>query len=860
LKTKISTILLSVILTLSALIVALPLTNAQTPEKITHAYLGAIPNPVGINQEALLHIGITDYLLIATDGWKNLTVSVTKPDGSTETLGPFTTDSTGGTGTLFIPTMAGTYRMQTHFPEQDYTWVSPPSFDASLIGTITYKASVSDVLELVVQQEPIEFYPGSPLPSDYWVRPIDAQHREWSVISGDWVADPPNYFAQYNDYAPESAHILWAKPLTLGGVVGGELGNHAYDCGDAYRGKWNAPVIINGVVYYNRFMSSFSGSMPQQGIIAVDLHTGEELWSRNNTVLSFGQTMYWSSLNMHGAFAYLWETQSVFDPVTFTSQNNWIAYDPFTGEKVYTMTNVPATGQMFGASLSRRGPNGEILIYEIDQANGWMTLWNSSNIPALWGGLDPESPMFGFMYYSWVPEGKTVDARGPCTVSARTPLGISGYHWNVSIPKNLPGGVSMVLEDRIIGSTLQNMGGRAPPQIVFWAISTAPGHEGALLFNRTWTTPPGDLEIDFAAASVEDGVFTVFAKETRAHYAFDIDTGVALWGPTPSQNYLDNYYATTHNIAYGKLFSAGASGIVYCYDVTTGTPLWETPATDPYNEILWANSWWMRILFIADGKIYLNHEEHSPIDPKPRGAPFICLNTTNGDVIWRIDGAFRGTHWGGRGIIGDSIIAIMNTYDQRAYAIGKGPSAVTVSAPDMGVPLGSSVTIKGMVTDESPGTKEYVLTARFPKGVPAVSDESMSEWMKYVYMQFAPPTDTTGVPVKIEVVDANMQYSWIGTATSDATGNFAFSWKPTVEGPYIIIATFDGSAAYYGSHAVTYMTVDSASADANLAPLQGSVENLEATTSNLTTYLLAILVLVIVTIAIAIYILIKTRK
>ncbi len=71
--------------------------------------------------------------------------------------------------------------------------------------------------------------------------------------------------------------------------------------------------------------------------------------------------------------------------------------------------------------------------------------------------------------------------------------------------------------------------------------------------------------------------------------------------------------------------------------------------------------------------------------PLPRGGPYICLNATNGKVIFRIDGAFRETRWGGNGVIGDSIIATMDTYDQRVYAIGKGPSEVTVSAPNVGI-------------------------------------------------------------------------------------------------------------------------------------------------------------------------------
>ncbi|MHC3128600.1 MAG: hypothetical protein IBV52_00780, partial [Candidatus Bathyarchaeota archaeon] len=144
------------------------------------------------------------------------------------------------------------------------------------------------------------------------------------------------------------------------------------------------------------------------------------------------------------------------------------------------------------------------------------------------------------------------------------------------------------------------------------------------------------------------------------------------------------------------------------------------------------------------------------------------------------------------------------------YAIGKGPSATTVTAPDMGVPLGSSVVIRGTVTDESPGTKEYALTARFPNGVPAVADDDMSDWMLYVYKQFERPADATGVSVKLEAVDPNGKYQDLGTATSDSYGNYGFSFEPETEGQYMIIATFYGSGAYYGSTAITYLTVDPA--------------------------------------------------
>ena len=49
----------------------LPLAIAQEEfrTKKTYAIIGATPNPFGVNQQVLLHIGVTDYLVVAlTDG------------------------------------------------------------------------------------------------------------------------------------------------------------------------------------------------------------------------------------------------------------------------------------------------------------------------------------------------------------------------------------------------------------------------------------------------------------------------------------------------------------------------------------------------------------------------------------------------------------------------------------------------------------------------------------------------------------------------------------------------------------------------------------------------------------------------
>jgi hypothetical protein len=223
---------------------------------------------------------------------------------------------------------------------------------------------------------------------------------------------------------------------------------------------------------------------------------------------------------------------------------------------------------------------------------------------------------------------------------------------------------------------------------------------------------------------------------------------------------------------------------------------------------MFSSNWWLGITFITDGKLYVGSGEHSPNQPLPRGAPFLCLNATTGEVIWRANGLFRQTGWGGLAIIGDSIMATMDTYDQRVYAVGKGPSATTVAASPKVSVNGDSVLVEGRVTDVSPGTKSDALTARFPNGVPAVADDVMSDWMLYVYKQFPCPSNVKGVEVVVEVLDPNNNYYEVGKATSDGTGFYKLTFTPQVPGEYTIVARFAGSKAFYGSYAETAINVE----------------------------------------------------
>jgi hypothetical protein len=766
-KSKISIISLILLLTISTFIIALQTATAQAETVQSYPFIGATPNPVGVNQAVLLHVGISQQLSSSDMGWEGLSVTIVRPDGQTDTISNIRTDSTGGTGRNYVPTMVGTYQLQTHFPEQTI-YIQP--FFSPTGYNVTYAASNSEVIELVVQEDPIPYYPGHPLPDEYWTRPINAQFFEWNAISGDWLKPAGSYtmppipkYHPYNEDAPETAHILWTKPYTQGGLAGGEMGDLQYEMGDAYELKFMGSVIMSGILFYNRFEDR-GGTNLDQDVVAVDLRTGEELWVKNwnNERLDFGQVFYWDSYNYHGVFGYLWTEQS----------GTWKAYDPLSGRWEYTMTNVPSGWNLYG-------PKGEIYRYTLNLNAGTLSLWNSSRVVSNAG--------------SWRPQGNTYNAT-------------NGIEWTIDIPTGLPGSLcTYFLFDRILGSTSSGLLVDPSTEVTSWAISVAPGHEGALLFNKTVSITQEPVTGVWCDASIEDKIFVVSAKENRRYYGFSLDTGDLVWTTEPETylSFYDKWFGPA--IGYGKFYTGRASGIVTCYDLATGNKLWTYNVRDEYAEILWSNNFPIEYHFLADGKICLSYGEHSPINPTGRGAPMVVLNATTGEEIWKL--SWFNNWWGGHVMIGDSIMVGMNGYDNRLYSIGKGPSAITAETTLAVVPKYTGVSLRGTVMDVSPGTQDYAIAARFPNGVPAVADDDMTDWMQYVYMQYQRPTDTMGVPVRIQIVDPAGTYAWIGTATSDSYGNYEYSFIPQMEGTYTIIATFIGSKAYWGSQMTTYLTV-----------------------------------------------------
>jgi hypothetical protein len=295
--------------------------------------------------------------------------------------------------------------------------------------------------------------------------------------------------------------------------------------------------------------------------------------------------------------------------------------------------------------------------------------------------------------------------------------------------------------------------------------------------------------------------------------AYDIYTGALEWGPiqlsgdngnVPVPNSYNSIGGYQTEIADGVLYIMGFGGDIWAIDANTGEEVWytstnkligESGSDTPYG--VWP-LWVFSGGSIAGGVYYLNvGHEYSP--PLFRGAKQLAINITNGELIWEISG-FDVTN---AATIVDGYVTVLNAYDNQLYTYGKGPSAMTVTAPGVGVTTSTPVTIRGTIIDIAAGTKQEQTAANFPYGVPCVSDDSMSRWMEYVYMQQPMPTNTTGVPITLSVLDANGNYRQIGMTTSDGSGMFSYTWTPDIAGDYTVVATFAGSESYYPSSAET---------------------------------------------------------
>ncbi len=788
----------------------IPFAEAANLNVPVYLKVHAEPNPVGIGQTEFISLFFTKPIPnVAGQYYTGLTVNLVYPDGTNKTFGPYTADTTGGVGGIeFVPEVVGNYTVQAFYPGQNIT-----TGDRLL-------ATISEPDHFTVQQDPITSYDTPPLPTEYWSRPIFATNWNWAQLGGNWwglgkpsFTDTGGYDAQgsnFNPYslAPNSGHIMWVKPTAFGGQPGlpvsGDQESQYTSTSILYRQF--EPIILNGIIYYKLYPNvpttvTSSGGTP--GWNAVDLRTGELVWHKDtNATLVFGWNMQFHTIQEYGTQAFL----VAIGPSVGSggsAYNVWQLIDPLTGHFIANITSVPSTTASGIVEFREDNTQGAVYIYSLNgtSTDRTLTMWNSTKC------------------LMSSPSASTIRPSGNINYTR-------GYQWSKPIPVNITsGGVTSAISLSTSGTTHDAILLRQYPAAVAtfavefgeaWCIEAA---MSATTGEKLWGPVNRTLERfhEIGVIASGEGYYVHHDKDTNQAYVYNLLTGAAVGGAIQLEGSSLSTLARGGAIAYGKCYIWDFGGYVNAIDLATGTLSWTyVPKSVGYDTPYGINPiWHFGSHSIADGKLFLAESRmyDPPLFPN---AHRIAINCTDGSLVWSV------LNFDGRepGAIADGYLVSWNSYDCQIYTFGKGPTSTEANVQQNVVPFGESVLITGTIFDESSGTKDSDRAARFPDGVPAVSDESQSEWMEYVYMQQPKPNNATGVPVTISVIDANGNYREIGTTTTDATGFYSLQWKPDIDGKYTVYAKFGGSESYWPSQATTAFAVDAPAPTPSPLPIE----------------------------------------
>jgi hypothetical protein len=785
---------MAVILMLLAttVLATVPYANAATKMVETFTFIAVAPDPVGVNQQLLVTYRIDKVspnagALGAGTMFTGFTVKITKPDGTVYNKTGLSTDPTSNGWFIYVPTVAGQYTLQTIFPGQRINGTSFGFFGMTAYDN-TYLPSVSAIITINVTQEQVQPLPDNPFPSGYWTTPIFGENKGWSRQGADnWLmqgydfmsrsfGSGNNAFAPYTK-APNSAHIIWTKPIMLGGVVGGPFGDINYYQGLSYEEHYN-PLILNGKIIFTEHYLDQSTNFQTR---CVDLYTGEDVWILNNTNISFAQVVEVDTPNEHGALAYLWDAGAggLFGATSTT----WKMFDAFTGRYMCSIANVTWGGAGgFGVSTAIPGPKGEILAYTINSTSKRMVLWNSTKVLYNPTFLDTWGPTLGSTY----------DGR-------------RGIEWNITIPSVTTGASLQEVRDGY-AYIVYTDSSTVPSTYVdsVYDLKTMKKESGnyPTTLSPLWVANRSNmLQTFYIPGPIGSGIYTFYDESRLIMHAYDIRTGEEKWATEPFTSGWASFN-WQWQIAYDLLFISGYDGHLRAYRTSDGSLAWDyyfgsAGYENPYGTFPVYSGF-----NVADGKIYVTNDEHSPDAIPWRGGKLWCFDARNGTLLWSISGKLR------MGAISNGYLTSLQSLDGQIYTFGKGPSKTTVATSQVGVPKGSTVLISGSVTDQSPGQSN----------TPAISDADMTPWMEYLHMQKPFPANATGVPVKVTAIDPNGAPVDIGTVTSDNGGTFGIGFTPTVEGKYQIKATFEGTYSYGDSYATAYLIVGAAPSASPSAP------------------------------------------
>ena len=787
--TKVITALVFILtLTVTTLSISLPV-NAVVEQTIG-PFMSVFPNPIGVSQTVTINVFTQPLPPSSNDRFFDLKVTMTKPDGTTQTFGPSVSGPLGNAIWTYVPTEVGTYKFQFSIPDQDFS----EQYDIKFLG------ATGPEVDLVVQPNPVVGFPDISKSEEFWDFPINAQNRLWADNMGPWLqASYDHTGSKYNPYTtgPKTAHIVWTWRNALGGLEGADFGAVAYAQGRAYESK-NTPQISINNIYYQYGPIGDRVTAPHN-LNAIDMTTGKVIWSKPiesagvgvGTVALYGQIYRHDSVNQVGLHAYLWQLTGT----------EWRMFDAFTGDWIMSLTNV-TTGGASGKMVLEK-TTGRMFYYMINTRDGWMAMWNQTKC---W---DQSTARSGGVFTYQSDEIRA--ANGVYGSQFRPRDGAEndwrkGIQWNVTIPSEKewmdPTQMATLrLIDDVQGVAVCLWpGDRFDPYLTPKSITQAYGYS---LDNSNPRKLFGPINVTVAmttTSAIGEDLYILGDPNNRTYIAYDLQTGAKRWDSDQMSYPWGSYFSLGPTLCNDKLYASCYDGF-WCFDAETGEEVWQFSAGNAGIETPYG-TWVGRSggNAIGGGFVYWITGVWHPSAVMHRGDRLFCLEWNKGDHIWNITGMYEPP------LLANGYLIAHNLYDNTVYCFSKGSSATTVEASPKVVARGSAVLIEGTVTDQSPAAKELVEKGRFNM-IPAIADTDMSPWMEYLYMDQPQPTSANGVPVYLTAIRSDGTEIDLGYVISSINGNYHYLWTPPAQDTYRIVATFKGTDAYWPSVAETSLGV-----------------------------------------------------
>jgi hypothetical protein len=747
----------------------------------TYAYISARPKTLGVGQIFLVNVWLSPSTHVERFQ-PNYKVTITKPDGTQEILTMNSYCADCSTWFEYIADQIGEWKIKfdfqgTYFPAgQYYNGYIVTNSSGALLGSAYYLPSSTSEYTITVQETVVPSWPTSPLPTDYWTRPIPPEYREWWPIAGNFPWFGPGggpmwdqLYPNTNPYrmgisrepmarfaawvqGPNSAHVVWKREGAIAGILGGDVGTQTLEGNPGY-----PSIILSGRAYQSVGKVNPNGPSSQNYWQCYDIRTGELFWERPLYAGESAPNLIEYSGGSEGGLnegAVPGAGTSPNTPSLLSISGRYLRkYNPVTGALTGNISIDPLSNAKYymnGYALSVQNLGG---------GNYRLINWTT------YGTGNLASRIVSNITWPWSDLGNTQDFNIGIAVEAGRPE--SG--------------------DAFVGTEVK-------------AANMKTGEE-------IWKFVTDWIETSSGAVLVEDGKVAMGVLEERKWVCWDVYSGHLLWESEQTAVPWGNFWSYSSESAYGMIYS-GTYEALYAFDWDTGKIVWkfeapanpfETPYVDENGSTVYS---WHSSLYVADGKIFTYNCEHTPGQPITRGWRWFAINATTGEEIWNLPGCGVDSRVF-QGAIADGYLAMSDRYLGTMFVVGKGKSATTVTAPDVVIQEGTGIIIKGTVLDLSPAQPN----------TPCVSKDSMSTWMAYLHDQwpidgFTHNETITGVPVTLTALGTDGSSIDLGTVTTDGYyGTFSKTWTPPTEGDYKIIASFMGDDSYVSSSASTAVSV-----------------------------------------------------